>query len=489
MSVTAERDRRVTDSLQERSLRQDRSPVEIIVDRIWRFLCSVRAAFYEIIFLAFLILMGTLKGSIIPAQIPRYLPFTDPIIRRWYRFDVFHSLIFSLTLALLAIAIVVCTINRVPGIWKAIAHPTIETTRGAFERADFAAVISIAEQPSQAVEDIRALLKSRRYRVLTQSLGDDIHVYADKNRFGRLGTFPFHLALILILVGGIVGATYGFREKVFTIPEGSTRDVGHGTGLRVQLERFVDTYNEIGAPTSFRSDLVLFDGEREVKRQSITVNHPMTYGNATFYQAAFGPAAVIRATDSAGNVLFEDGVEFTYASRSNSTAPAAIVELPVENMRFELIFPNTKLDNAPEIGTTKLLPGQLYVQPRDWRTNEKIGEGAVINQGETISANGILLQFVRERRFTVLQVAYNPGIPILFGAAFLVVFGLVITFGLPHRRVRLLMCRSAGKTELFLAPIARRDWAGKRDFVKTLAQIERQFGVAQPFGRLADVIN
>ncbi len=489
MSLSIEREPRITDALQERALRQNRSPVESLVDRIWRFLCSVRAAFYEIIFLAILILIGTLKGSVIPAQIPRFLPFMDPIVTRWYEFDVFHSLIFSLTLTLLAIAIVVCTINRVPGIWKAIAHPTVETSRGAFERADFAAVITVTSKSNVMAEDTLRILKSRRYRILTETHGDETHIYADKNRLGRLGTFPFHLALILILVGGIVGSAYGFREKAFTIPEGSTRDVGHGTGLRVQLERFVDTYNEIGAPTSFQSDLVLYDGEREVKRQSITVNHPMTYGDTTFYQSSFGPAAVIRATDMVGNVLFEDGVSFTYASRSNASAPAAVVELPAQGLRFELIFPNTKLDNTPEIGTTKVLPGQIYVQPRDWRTNEKIGEGVVINQGELVSVNGVSLQFVRERRFTVLQVAHNPGIGILFTASFLVVFGLIVTFGFPHRRVRLLVHQSTEKTDLFLAPIARRDWAGKRDFVKTLDKLEHHFGVARPFGRLADVLD
>ena len=369
MSAAAEREPRITDTLRERAKRGNRSPLEIMIVRLWRFLCSVRAALYEIVFLAVLVLVGTLKNSIIPAQVPRYAPFLAPVIRRWYQFDVFHSLIFSFTLALIAIAIVVCTVNRIPGIWQAIAQPTVTTSRGAFERSDFAASLSSAEPPPSVVTDVQKLLKARRYRLLTQAVGDETHIYADKNRFGKLGTFPFHLALILILVGGIVGAQYGFRDKLFAIPEGSVRDVGHGTGLRVQLESFVDTYNQIGAPTSYRSDLVLFDGDREVKRQSITVNHPMSYKNATFYQSSFGPAAAIRVADANGNVLFDDGVAFLYTSRSNVNAPAALVELPAQNIRFSLIFPDTKLDNAPETCrpsscSSKAIPAESCAAPR-----------------------------------------------------------------------------------------------------------------------------
>lgn len=487
MSADVEREQRVIDLLNQRLDRPSRSPVEWIVDRVWRFFCSVRAALYEIAFLAFLVLIGTLKGSIIPAQLPRLLPALDPLVQRWYAFDVFHSLVFTLTLALLGIAIVVCTINRVPGIWHAISRPTIVTSSSFFDRADMAAESYVAASPSTAVVDLGAVLKRRRYRVLTETRGEQIHLYADRHRFGRLGTFPFHLALILIVIGGIVGSEYGFREQLFDIPEGSSRSVGHGTGLRVELVRFVDNYSEIGAPTSFRSDLILYDGARIVKRQSIEVNHPLSYRNATFYQSSFGPAADIRVKDEAGNLIFDDGVSFLYLSKSNASAPAALVELPTHGVRFELIYPNTTLNAVPEIGETKLLPGEMFVQAREWSTNALISPGLIVGQGETVAFGGLQFEFVRERRFTVLQVAYNPGIPFLFAAAVLVVGGLLVTFGLPHRRIRAIASPSADGTLLVIAPMARRDWSGKRHFLQTLRIAEPRLGPFHPMEKQTDV--
>ena len=484
MSAMAARDERVTDMLRRRAQRPGRSPVEVIVDRVWRFFCSVRAAIYEIVFLAILVLIGTLKGSIIPAQIPRFVPALEPLVRRWYAFDVFGSLVFSLTLVLLAIAIVVCTINRVPGIWASIAHPTVVTPRQFFRSAEPAARFHPAVSAPAAVGELVQTLKALRYRVLREERDGAVHVYADKNRFGKLGTFPFHLGLILVLIGGIVGAQFGFRETMFTVPEGSVREVGHGTGLRVKLDGFIDTYDELGAVTEYRSDLVLYDGEREVRRESIEVNKPLTYGNVTFYQASYGQAALLRITDRRGNLVFEDGVEFTYQSRSNQDAPAAKLDLPAQGVSLELVFPNIKLDAKPEIGGIKLLPGQLYAQARDFRTNEKLGDGTVIAQGDTAALAGLGVQFVREQRFSLLQVASNPGIPILFAAALMGVLGLAITFGLPHRRVRAIVTEMEAGAEILAAPLARRDWAGKRDFIATVAALEPRLGPAESCGRM-----
>ncbi len=464
--------------------KQSRKPlVAIVVDRTWRFFCSVRAALYEIIFLAVLILIGTLKGSVIPAQIPRFVPALEPLVTRWYAFDVFHSVIWTMTLTLLAVAIMICTINRVPGIWQAIAQPTVVTNRQFFRSAEPAVVERSPDPPEAVAQDLVTILRSRRYRVLTEQRGSEIHVYADKNRWGKLGTFPFHLALILLLAGGIVGSELGFRETMFTVGEGAIRDVGRGTNLRLELDRFVDSYSQIGSPTEYRSDVILYDGDQEVRRASLTVNNPLTYRGVTFYQASYGQAAQIEVKDGTGNVAFAEAVPFEYVSRSNGDAPAAMVELPAQGRLLELFFPNLKLDAKPEIGTTKLQSGELYAQARDARTNTKIGEGAVIAQGDAARLGGLDVEFVRERRFTLLQVAYNPGIPILFSAAILLVLGLAITFYFPHRRMRALVSAAGGETEVIVAPLAKRDWGAKRDFVRTLSAIEARFGPATLWGR------
>ncbi len=464
-------------TLEKRGFRNN--PLETAIDRVWRFFCSVRAAVIEIAILAVLVLIGTLRGSAAPRWIADGIPVTEGIVDRWYSWDVFHSIPFMLILAILTIAITVCTMNRAPGIWRTINEPTITTTRGFIRNAEVSATATLGEPVDRAVDDYTATLKKKRYRVLSEQHGDTTHVYADKNRWAKLATFPFHLALILILVGGIVGARYGFRDNEFVIPEGSVRDVGHGTGLSVKLAQFNDSYREDGTAASFRSDLILYKNGDEVKRESITVNNPMTYGSTTLYQTSYGQAAQFRITDSEGRVLYDDSIELgLYRASANPDAPAGVIDLPQVGMQVNVIAPDEDRPNAPMLDTLELESGQMYVQVRETGPNasSELPDSVVI-QGQPQEINGLNIEFIRESRFTLLQVASNPGIPIFWTAAFLLVGGLVITFYFPHRRIRAIFDQNGpdGATQLAMAPLAKRDWSGQRDFRNAVTSLSGRF--------------
>ncbi len=113
-----------------------RSLFETAIDRVWRFFCSVRVAIYEIAFLALLVLIGTLRGSSVPRNIADLFPFTEGLVDAWYDWDVFKSLPFVVICTLLAVSIAIGgMINRAPGLWRAIAHPTVRTSRSFLQSA------------------------------------------------------------------------------------------------------------------------------------------------------------------------------------------------------------------------------------------------------------------------------------------------------------------------------------------------------------------
>lgn len=465
-------------TLEKRGFRN--SPIETIVDRVWRFFCSVRAAVAEIIILAIIVLIGTLRGSSVPQWIADHIPATAGIVERWYAWDAFHSMAFMFMLGVLTIAITVCTINRAPGIWRTIAQPTVTTTRGFIRNAEVSAYATLAEPMPAAVETYTASLKKKRYRVLSEEQSGAVHVYADKNRWAKLATFPFHLALILMLIGGIVGARYGFRDNEFIIPEGSVREVGHGTGLSVKLEQFNDSWREDGSAASYQSDLIVYKNGKEVKEASITVNNPTTYDNTTFYQTSFGQAAQIRVTDADGNVFYDDATELgIYRSTMNPDAPAGIISLPQLGIQLNVIGPDEDRPNAPMLDTLQLQSGQMYVQMRSIGPNASSDTSdAVLDQGRPQQLGDYTIEFVREKRYTLLQVASNPGVPIFWTAAILMVGGLFATFYFPHRRIRAIFDQSEpdGATQIAMAPLAKRDWSGQKDFRNAVAELSKRFG-------------
>src|SRR5215217_3364083 len=463
----------------QRPLAKSRALPEIVVDRIWRFFCSVRVAIVEIAILAVLVLAGTLRGSSVPQSIADMLPITAPVIERWYAWDVFRSLPFAGILTILSVAISVCTINRAPGIWQAIAHPSVSTTHGFLRNAETSAGFAAPMPPQAFASQLETALRSKHYRVLAEERNGEIHLYADRWRFSRLATFPFHLALIMILAGGIVGAAWGFRENEFYIPEGSIRELGHGTGLDVRLNDFSEVYREDGTALAYRSDITVMRDGQPIQSGSMTVNNPMTFGNIVFYQSGFGQAVALKIEDRDGQVLFDDALPLgPFQSKLNPDAPAARMDLLPAGVALSVVAPDENPSNAPELDTLNLRSGEMFFMIRPLGADSPITQpiGATVRQGDSIELGDLTLTFVRERRFSVLQIASNPGIPLFFAAAVLLVGGLAVTFYFPHRRVRGIVSTSADGSLARLAPIARRDWSAKRVFEQLAVEIGLQLG-------------
>jgi cytochrome c biogenesis protein ResB len=104
-------------------------------------------------------------------------------------------------------------------------------------------------------------------------------------------------------------------------------------------------------------------------------------------------------------------------------------------------------------------------------------DGVVITQGQPAKIGDLTVIFERESRFTVLQVGYNPGIPIFIVAAFALLGGLLITFYFPHRRIRGIVSPGIDGATMTLAPLAKRDWSGKREFFSLLEKANTVIGV------------
>ena len=457
---------------------QRRGPIENVVDRVWRFFCSVRAAVWEVSILTLLVLIGTLRGSEVPQWIADAIPVAQGMVDRWYAWDVFKSLPFALILGILTIAITICTLNRAPGIWQSIAHPTIATTHGFLRNAEINLSITSPGPRADIAGEIQRALRTRRYRVLAQEHNGETHIYGDRFRYGKLGTFPFHLALIMVLIGGIVGARYGFRDNQFVVPENATAEVGHGTGLSVYLEDFQDSYTELGQAHEYRSDLVLYKDGEEVKRQSITVNNPMTYRSTVFYQSSFGPAVVLHIADSTGQVVYDGplavGIDLT--ARDNPDAQAAILDILPLSRRLYVITPDANPTNAPERDRLNLRSGEIYIQVQDFKQVQGApAVDAVARLGEPLAIGDLTVTFVRESQWSLLQVANDPGVPIFWAAALLMIGGLAIVFYFPHRRVRAIVStRPSGGSSAMIAPMAKRDWSARRSFEQLSQNIASQ---------------
>lgn len=347
----------------------------------WRLLTSVRFAIGLIAFLAFAAMLGVL----IP-QIPAPMRGNAAGLEQWYLFqegkfgfltgpmrslgffDVFRSLWFVSGLGLLVASVCVCTANRLGPVWRNALHPQTRVADDYFERGQ--PVIAVGAVDAEALAQ---QLRRRRYKVTLTQEGDRTYLFADRFPWAQFATFVSHLALILFLAGGFVTLLMAREQQVFVAelepgaPVFSTTDKDH---MQLYVEDAVGEFDATGFPLHFQTDLVVYQGGREVARGSTTVNHPLRYGGYTFHQSAYFPdGAALRVRDlSTGRVVYDETLALV------SQAPTPRVVFRDENgneLLNDLIVPTDFIGDAG--GTKVVVPGQgreFWVGARPNRTND-----------------------------------------------------------------------------------------------------------------------
>ncbi len=451
--------------------------------RIFRWLTSMRVALVLLFVLALLTLAGTLLAQApdavrndprayaewLDSVRPRYGGWTG-ILDTLGLFSVFSSIWFKATLLLLSASVLSCSARRAPRLWRTATRPRMLMTEAFFERAPHRARIPSGTDPDAALATLRTVLRSHHFRTATVSDGDDVHICADRFRWSPFGRIVAHVSFVVIVAGAVVTATGGFRDEAFAVPVGDKRSVGHGTEMTVEAKSFADSYYTSGEPSDYASNVVLYKDGARVGAQEIRVNHPMRYDGVTFYQSFFGPTVVMEAKTKDGKVAFDRGVPLLYGSEDETHRIGRFL-LPKQDLTVFVV--------SPESGEVdpRIAAGQTQLEVYRTATDNPVGV-RVLSQGRQATIGGVDFTFVREREFTGLIVAHDPGSTLVWIGATLLLLGMFVVFFLPHRRVRAVIRRRAGGSEIGVAAIKRRDPVFAAQFESLVEDIRRAAGGA-----------
>ncbi|HEV2126428.1 MAG TPA: cytochrome c biogenesis protein ResB, partial [Chloroflexota bacterium] len=307
---------------------------------------------------------------------------------------------------------------------------------------------------------------------------------ADRNRFGKYGTFLNHIGIVTLLGAAVLGGAFGWRDDGFMVPEGSTRTISYQPSLSVRSDAFVDEYYPNGTAKDFRSDLVVLENGNEVARKTIRVNDPLEYKGIRIHQAFFGPSTVMRVTDPEGKVIFEDGVALGYEFTGGGIARnGGFFTLNNRRLAVYVLVPAAQRGPDPDIpaGSVRL---EIF-EPRQAQPSAI----ETLPQGEQKQIMGHTFEFLRERQFSGLQVAYNPAINAIWFAAACMIIGTIVVFHFPLRRlwVRIDTPDDAGTSDpgstgvrLRVAAIGNRDILFAREFETLALTLEKEVVGSSP---------
>jgi cytochrome c biogenesis protein len=258
-----------------------------------------------------------------------------------------------------------------------------------------------AELPAASIAPLLAQLQQRKYRIVQE--GD--RIYGRKGIIGRLAPIVVHISMLIILVGGVVGALTGFIAQEM-VPNGQTFTVDNVTDAgpwaasqvpkdwSVKVNRFWIDYLPTGEIDQFYSDLsVLNQGGKEVDRQTIHVNKPLKHNGVTMYQASWGVAGV--------NVKLNN----------SPVLPMPMGELDVKGAgrlwgAWLPLNPNDLSDGVSLV--VRDLQGLVLIY-------DKAGKlVSTVRQGMAVEIQGIRVSIVEIVGSTGLQIKADPGVPIVY---------------------------------------------------------------------------
>lgn len=448
---------------------------------VYRFLYSKLVGMLIILVFAVLVLLGT----VIPqapaglAQDPQayasYLETQRPRFGGWVgvldflgMFNMWSSVLFVSVALLLAASIIACTVHRLPQLWQRAVEPKVHVTERFFDHARQRAAIPLPLGAEAGAERVAQDLRRHRFRILPDEAGTDpeagtISYYADKNRWGPWGTVATHAGLVLVVAALLISASFGFQKNL-PVTVGERVPVGEGSTLSVLAHSFSDSYYPDGRPADYVADLSIYDGEVEVARQEVRVNSPLRYNGVRFHQSYFGIATQISVKDAQGVPVFEGGVPLLWTSGDDQQSIGR-VDLPEQGISVLVVTA------ASGARGSFLAPGQLQFEVYPTEQTEPIGT-QIVSQGGSATIGDHEFTFHREQQYTGIAVHRDPGAIWMWVASALMVVGMLLTFGLRHRRLWVRVHATSDGSLVRIASVEKQDFHFDRTFTEFAGRIQ-----------------
>ncbi|MBI5740316.1 MAG: cytochrome c biogenesis protein ResB [Nitrospirae bacterium] len=425
-----------------------------LFETIWSMLASVQLAVAVFIVLALSSIIGTIvEQQAEPAKNLALLakffgdsaaPTVYNIFAKLGFMDMYRSWWFVSFLSLFSINLIVCSIDRFPKTWKLVNLPFKPLAEHVIKTLPVKKEIKFRTASSAAVKDeFLNSLKASRYHVLESTEDNATQLYCQKGKYSRLGVYVVHLSIILIFVGAIIGARFGFGGHL-NLPEGQFSDVAYTSdggeiplGFTVKCNWYETSYYEgLDTPMEFQSELVVIENGREVLTKAIQVNDPLTYKGITFYQSSYGmlPNArgqfIITVTPSGGRpetlrLMFGDSFEIPGTGISGTIddfSPALGSDRRTGNL-------TTYSENMvnPAVGVIFNMPGQDAFKGWIFKRYPQTG---MLQGGHSIRFDDYW-----GAEYTGLQVSRDPGVWLIYIACIIMAIGLYVAFFMSHKKI------------------------------------------------------
>jgi cytochrome c biogenesis protein len=414
------------------------------MNKIWQLFSSVRTAVVLFIIISASSFFGTVViqsateevavGSLKKILGEELAVKAYPLLEKLGITDMYGSWWFVSLLFLFAVNITICSIERLPNVWRAVKEPVKPLPDEYLLKLVPKEVIT-----KKPIEEIKGLItdavRKSGFGRLKEHEGN--MWAAERGRYSRLGVYIVHFSIVLILAGAMINGLFGFNGYV-NIMEGEAANAVYlpnkkeiPLNFSIKCDDFdAEYYEGTNRPRAFKSSLsIIKDGSVKAKK-TIDVNDPWHVEGVKIYQTEFG-------------FYFRKDADFV---------------LRVKNETLRLKYGDTfKLPGSGMTGKIADFNPSFYLDPSTGQSvirERSMTNPAVLiefyDKGALKESRWILKREPRTGiiggdavgfldlwgvQYTGLQVNNTPGLPLVYFGFIALSIGLYMAFFMSHKKI------------------------------------------------------
>ncbi len=419
------------------------------------FLASVRFGIALLIALVAVSIVGMLVTQYNVSGFDRYYASLGDFRRTVYGalglFDIYGTWYFNALIVLLAINIILASIDRFPRTWRLIRRPHLSPTADWIRSRTAVFEIETAKRP-----DVARSLRNSGWRNVRSTATDAGETYfAERGAWNRLGAYAVHFALLTVLAGGFVSSQCSYSGQMPISVGESSGQLGElvlnqdGSAMKyrqlpftvrcVDMRQFlIDPKGPLESSNSidWATVVEITDGSG-TRTAEIRLNRPYDYRGYRFFHSTFLPIGKARTVSIA--VENVDGtIETVELGRGATATLADGSTLRLADFRADLDLtrdrtnensvdyrnPAAVLDVVTPDGTRRTVFAVRDSQPGERRgVSEFGGRSLRLRSFEKVSDRHVLL------------VRYDPGSRLIYAGFGLLASSLIAVFLFSHSRI------------------------------------------------------
>ncbi|MEA1967403.1 MAG: cytochrome c biogenesis protein ResB [Thermodesulfobacteriota bacterium] len=442
---------------------------------IWNFFTSVQLTVVVLLLLAATSIIGTLipQNASSLFYFKKYGEVFYKLFTALNIFDMYHSWWFLLLLGLLAVNLIVCSIDRLESTWKIIFPEKVVFNLERYKKIKKKEEFVSKETSDELKEKYKLFIEKKFAKVIEKETENGFALFAEKGRWTRAGVYIVHLSVILLLAGAVIGGVWGFKGFV-KIPEGESVDAFETRknnsiiklGFTIKCNKFDVSFYDTGQPDEYKSNITIFENGKETLTTDIIVNDPLRYKGISFYQSNYGTASAkevsLIITSNESNMVYTE-----------TLSQGMTIDLPEAGGKFILDGFVQGYDfrghNLGESFVGRLIDNSSkelsVVMPVKFPTFDKMRRGAFSFEIEKFE----------KRYYTGLQVTKDPGVWYVYTGFIFMIIGCWITFFMSHQSICVEVKKIEKGSSVMVAGFAHRNRQSMK--IKTAGLAEKMKGI------------